>query len=283
MGDGNRLLQHDAFSDQRGAPQFITQLNCPLLDLTATKVSDYGVSHLSRLSQLDHQQRVGLRHLRTLSLAYNKNITDGSLKYLPNITTLCGIDLSATNVHRQVATFCLKKHTYVCNDRGSLTPSIVTAPSMHGITQRLKNGFYASRQGDRKLICPSHPLTLITYASPNDKSSCNVIINDNLNLLITGDDMYGHNATRTIDADRRRWVIECDEQSKVLVFTRSSPSATTTTTTTSHMGKKRSFKMTADSGGGGGGVTTTDRVPQRRSLQVKQSQTALSLLENFQW
>ncbi|KAI8339270.1 hypothetical protein BC941DRAFT_422567 [Chlamydoabsidia padenii] len=288
-----------SYLSRHGVPQFITRLdlsiswvgdddipclkhmvNLVVLDLTSTKVTDYGVSHLMRFTQLD-EPTIGLRHLRILSLAYNKNITDGCLKSIRNMTELCGIDLSFTNVTKSVAIFCLKAFDYICNDDHH-HPS-ATLPATIQQQCLLNTNFEQHHYSDiRRTLCPPHPLTLITYGDsstgyglkasmdPDISQACHVMKADNLTYWLLGMDQkftifFGDKG----DGSWQPW-LEKQNQHVPLVFTRSMATVL--------VGGKRPLATSPVNSSRSKRPTTL-----KGPLQVKHSQDAMSFINDFQW
>lgn len=292
-----RLL---TFSHQRNAPQFITRLdlsmtwlgdddipclkymvNLVVLDLANTLVTDYGVSHLHRFTQLTNTNArhpsPGLRHLKILSLAYNENITDGCIKYLRGMPTLCGIDLSTTNVTKSVAVVCMKKIDYVCNDDAPATHDELATSALDTIEHSARHDLCANSHTlekeryipSRKELCPPHARTLITYGdTPATPSTCRLIKTQNLGCLLSGTDTYESMilyCTNNGGSWRTWWKRRPSPQRTPLVLTRPTP-----------VSKKRPLDISHP-------PSRSRPSTLKGPLQVKQSQDAMALLNNFQW
>ncbi|CAO3623892.1 unnamed protein product [Cunninghamella echinulata] len=179
--------------------------NLVVLDLTNTNISDTGMSHLASFTQPNETSRIALPYLEILSIAYCRQITDRSLRYIPKMKrSLIGIDLSTTNVTQVVANSFLSKHGYqrinkqdivmINNNKNKkkdftpiLTSSSLRFPFRHrsftsdNITSPL-------REKLRKKFCPQHsPASLITYCmddNDNNDHCCNKAIkNEKLKWL----------------------------------------------------------------------------------------------------
>jgi hypothetical protein len=300
-GTNQASLRLLALSEQPGAPQFITRLdlsmtsledssmsslkymvNLVVLDLTNTLVTDYGVSHLHRFTQLANTDprhpSPGLRHLKFLSLAYNENITDGCIKYLRGMPTLCGIDLSTTNVTKSVAAFCMKKFDYVCNDDTPHDePAAILDTDQHSMRHDLCANSHTIEWeryiASRKELCPPHARTLITYGDTLDAapSTCHFIKTQNLPCILTAStDTYESIMFYCISSEaswRTWWKRRPSPQRTPLVLTRPTP-----------VGKKRPLDPSSHPSSSSSKLSTL-----KGPLQVKQSQDATALLNNFQW
>ncbi|CAO3645575.1 unnamed protein product [Cunninghamella blakesleeana] len=192
---------------QHGAPKFITRLdlsmtpiedddlihlklltNLIVLDLTNTLISDTGMSHLASFTQPNsyNTPRVAfLPHLKILSIAYCQFITDRSLRYIPKMKcSLIGIDLTSTLITPIVANNFLFGHGYQrMNPFQSNRYYPIGDPNMHKKepTTQLKFRYRSSssdtiaspeRETFRKIFCPQHASSIVTYRSDKVSKEC---------------------------------------------------------------------------------------------------------------
>ncbi|KAI8086040.1 uncharacterized protein BX664DRAFT_334761 [Halteromyces radiatus] len=273
-------------------PQLKTMVNLNVLDLTGTLITDYGVSHLARLSQLKRTSMTqqGLPYLKILSLAYNRNITDGCLKHLRNIHTLSGVDLSTTNVNVAVARFCLKQYGYIyngndnnqsaiklgCTPKTTINLMMTRHDSILDQQQRSNHQIIGDyKENEREWYCPLHKWSLITYGSSSTKDNMmKYLMDGSINpgyrihkneklMALLGNNFLTDKAQWPSShyGSWRSWWKKHDGQ-RILVFTRPSLE--------NRIGSSTS-------------TLTKRQRPLTGPLPIKRTKNINSILEEFQW